>query len=540
LEKVYKYEPIPSALSAEEAKYVWGAQANLWTEYMTNPSKVEYMLFPRLSALSEVLWSPKAARNWKDFQHRLATQYKRYTLWHANDYQVYFQPADTQVQQKLATWQDYKFGLMMHWGTYSQWGVVESWSICPEDEGWTARRGPYAASYTGYVQAYQNLQKTFNPVSFDPAKWAAAAKEAGMKYVVFTTKHHDGFCMFDTKQTDYKITSASCPFSANPRSNVVKEVFDAFRKQDFLIGAYFSKPDWHNDNYWWSYFPPKDRNVNYDPAHYPDRWKAFKDYTYNQIEELMTGYGRLDLLWLDGGWVRPLSTVNPSIDWQRGIRYDQDVDMPKIAAMARSHQPGLIVVDRSVPGEYENYTTPEQQVPEHPMDDPWETCMTMGNSWSYVPNDHYKSTTTLVQLLVKIVSRGGNFLLNIGPSPEGDLADTAYLRLKEMGAWLKVNGEGIYNSRPIRPYSSGNIYLTQSKDSLHVYAFILGDGKNVVLPAELVIDHYTATPKSRVVLLGRKGYWKWRQEGKKMVISVPAELRGKGAGEHAVVLKVTA
>ncbi len=540
LEKVYKYEPVPAELSADEAKYVRGAQANLWSEYMANPSKVEYMLFPRLSALSEALWSPKGTRNWKDFQHRLAMQYKRYTLWQANAYSVYFQPADTLVRQKLARWQDYKFGLMMHWGTYSQWGVVESWSICPEDEGWTVRRGPYADSYTGYVQAYQNLQKTFNPVKFDPAKWAAAAKDAGMKYVVFTTKHHDGFCMFDTKQTDYKITSAACPFSTNPRSNTAKEIFDAFRQQDFLIGAYFSKPDWHSDNYWWPYFPPKDRNVNYDPVHYPDRWKAFKDYTYKQIEELMTGYGRLDLLWLDGGWVRPLSTVNPSIEWQRGIRYDQDVDMPKIAAMARSHQPGLIVVDRSVPGEYENYTTPEQQVPEHPMDDPWETCMTMGNSWSYVPDDHYKSTTTLVQLLVKVVSRGGNFLLNIGPSPEGDLADTAYLRLKEMGAWLKTNGEGIYNSRPVRPYSSGAVYLTQSKDSANVYAFFLPVAKDVVLPQEITIDRYTPAPKSRVTLLGVEGSLKWRQTGKKMVILVPPALQGKVIGEHAVAFKISA
>jgi len=539
LETVYAYEPIPAELSADEAKYVKGAQANIWTEYMSNPAKVEYMLFPRLSALSEALWSPKGTRNWTEFQHRLATEYKRYTLWHANNYQVYFQPADTLVRNKLAQWQDYKFGLMMHWGTYSQWGVVESWSICPEDEGWTARRGPYAASYTGYVQAYQNLQKTFNPSRFDPSKWAAAAKDAGMKYVVFTTKHHDGFCMFDTKQTDYKITSSACPFSTNPRSNVAKEVFDAFRKQDFLIGAYFSKPDWHTENYWWPYFPPKDRNVNYDPARYPDRWKAFKDYTYNQIEELMTGYGRMDLLWLDGGWVRPLSTVNPSIEWQRGIRYDQDIDMPKIAAMARSHQPGLIVVDRSVPGEYENYTTPEQQVPEHPMDDPWETCMTMGNSWSYVPGDHYKSTTQLVQLLVKIVSRGGNFLLNVGPSPEGDLADTAYLRLKEIGAWLKTNGEGIYNSHPIRPYSSGNVYLTQSKDSAHVYAFFLGQGKDVVLPAEITIDRYTPAPKSKITLLGVKGNLKWRQEGKNMVIIVPPAMQGKPIGEHAVTFRVS-
>ncbi len=482
LSQVYQYDPIPHGMPAEDAAYVRGAQANLWSEYMANPGKVEYMLFPRLSALSEVLWSPKSTHNWHDFEKRLAVQYKRYALWKNNYYQVYFHPADTLVQAKLDQWQDLKFGLMMHWGTYSQWGVVESWSICPEDEGWTQRKGPYAADYHDYVQAYEKLQTTFNPTKFDPAKWAAAAKDAGMKYVVFTTKHHDGFCMFDTKQTDYKVTSTLDPYSTNPKSNIAKEVFNAFRTRDFLIGAYFSKPDWHSKDYWWPYFPPKDRNVNYDPSRYPDRWKAYSDYTYNQIEELMTGYGRIDVLWLDGGWVRPLSTVNTSIDWQKSIRYDQDVDIPKIAAMARSHQPGLIVVDRSVPGEYENYTTPEQQVPQHAMEDPWETCMTMGNSWSYVPHDQYKPAVQLVQLLVKIVSRGGNFLLNVGPSPEGDFDDTAYARLKDIGAWLKINGAGIYNSRPIRPYSSENIYLTQSRDEKTVYAFVLGTGEDVILP----------------------------------------------------------
>jgi alpha-L-fucosidase len=389
------------------------------------------------------------------------------------------------------------------------------------------------------VQAYENLQTTFNPTHFDPAKWAAAAKEAGMKYVVFTTKHHDGFCMFDTKQTDYRITSDKTPFHTNPRSNVAREVFDAFRKDDFMIGAYFSKPDWHSPDYWWPYFPPKDRNVNYDPAKYPDRWKAFCDYTYKQIEELTTNYGRMDLLWLDGGWVRPLYTVNPAVDWQRGIRYDQDIDMPRIAAMARSHQPGLIVVDRSVQGPYENYTTPEQQVPTHPMDDPWETCMTMGNSWSYVPHDNYKSTTQLVQLLVKIVSRGGNFLLNVGPSPDGDWDDTAYARLKEIGAWLKVNGEGIYSSRTIAPWSSGNIYLTQSKDSSNVYAFYLGEGKDVVLPAEITIGKFIAGPKSTITILGRKEKLKWHNDGKKLVIEVPGALQNKPAGEYAVTFRIS-
>ena len=538
LKKVYSYEPIPAGLTTEQARHIQGAQANVWTEYMANPRKVEYMLFPRLSALSEVLWSPKEQRSWPDFEARLQTQYIRYALWKANFYHAYMPPKDTLVREKLAQWQDSKFGLLMHWGTYSQWGIVESWSICPEDEGWEVRRGPYSANYHDYVKAYENLQTTFNPVKFDPAKWAAAAKDAGMKYVVFTTKHHDGFCMFDTKQTDYKITSSKSPFASNPRSNVAKEVFDAFRKENFMIGAYFSKPDWHNENYWWPYFPPKDRNVNYDPAKHPEHWKAYKDFTYNQIEELMTGYGKMDLLWLDGGWVRPLSTVDPAVDWQKSIPYDQDIDMARIAGMARSHQPGLIVVDRSVGGEYENYTTPEQQVPAHPKEDPWESCLTMGDSWSYVPNDHYKSATELIHLLVKIVSRGGNFLLNVGPSPEGDWDDTAYSRLKEMGAWLKVNGEGIYNSKPVRPWSSGNVYLTQSKDGASVYAFYLGSSSKVVLPAEVTIEGYKFNPKSRISLLGFKEKLKGRQEGKKMIISIPAALQNKVIAEHAVVFKI--
>jgi len=233
--------------------------------------------------------------------------------------QAYTVPRDPQVREKLAEWRKIKFGLLMHWGTYSQWGVVESWSICPEDESWTQRQGPHSSDWYTYLKAYENLQTTFNPVKFNPERWAGAAKDAGMKYVVFTTKHHDGFCMFDSKETDYKITGSKSPFANNPKANVVKEVFSAFRNQGFMTGAYFSKPDWNNKNYWWPYFPPKDRHVSYDPEKYPQRWNDFKEFTYNQIQELMTDYGKIDILWLDGGWVRPKSSNDPTVEWQRNL-----------------------------------------------------------------------------------------------------------------------------------------------------------------------------------------------------------------------------
>jgi len=440
----------------------------------------------------------------------------------SDDYVV---PKDSLVRENIKEWQDVKFGLFMHWGPYSQWGVVESWSICPEDEDWTQRKGPFSDDYFKYKKAYENLQTTFNPVAFNPEKWVKAAKDAGMRYVVFTTKHHDGFSMFDTKQTDYKITDAKTPFSSNPRSNITKEVFNAFRKENFKIGAYFSKPDWHSEYYWWPYFPPKDRNVNYDPAKYPERWQKFKDFTYNQIEELASDYGKIDILWLDGGQVRPNKKLN------------QDIDMAKIAGMARSHQPGLIVVDRTVTGEFENYTTPEQQVPDKPLPYPWETCMTMGNSWSYVPHDTYKSAKQLVDLLVKIVSRGGNFLLNIGPGPNGDWDPVAYERLQDIGSWIKINGECIYGSKPIAPYSTKNIFYTQSKKGTESYAVWLAETEDVHLPEQIFIALDGAKKIQKVSMLGTKMNIKWKAKDDGILLTIPAALQ-QGKFKYAVAFKV--
>ena len=444
----------------------------------------------------------------------------------------YYPDPDTAIQHRLEEWRDLKFGLLMHWGTYSQWGIVESWSICPEDLSWATgarKKNVAAGNYNDYVKAYEHLKTTFNPVKFNPEKWAAAAKEAGMKYVVFTTKHHDGFCMFDSKYTNYKITDKDCPFSTNARSNIANEVFSAFRKENFWIGAYFSKPDWHSDYYWWKQFPPSDRNCNYSIQKYPEQWKKFKEYTHKQINELVSDYGKIDILWLDGGWVRKkteeeikteLNEVYENSRWTRNPQ-SQDIDMPLLVKEVRMKQPKLIVVDRAVPGEQQNYLTPEQQIPNEGLPYPWETCMTMGNSWSYVPNDIYKPADEIVKKLVDIVSKGGNYLLNIGPGPDGELDSVAYQRLKEIGSWMKINGESIYNSRMYKVFSEGDtIRYTQSKDGRVQYIFLFNFPEN-----KIMLQHISLDKKASVQMLGSTKKLKWKTNETGVEIIIPPALK---------------
>ena len=434
------------------------------------------------------------------------------------------QETDPLVLDKLDRFQDWKFGFMMHWGIYSQWGCIESWPLVEADKwarpdglkAWTERGKDFERFFRDYVA----LNKTFNPQRFDPAKWVAAAKEAGMKYVVFTTKHHDGFCMFDTKQTDYRTTDSSCPFHTNPQADVVKAVFDTFRAEGFGIGAYYSKSDWNHPGYWSPDWPHPDRNVNYDTSKYPEKWATFVDFTHNIVEELMTNYGPVDILWLDGGQVRPPR---------------QDVNMAKLATMARGHQAGLIVVDRTVGGRYENYVTPEQEVPEKAQPYIWETCMTMATQWSYKPNDNYKSTRQLIHLLVNIVAKGGNFLLNVGPDPNGELPEPAVQRMKEIGKWMKVNGDAIYGTRPVPPYKIGHVCLTRKSNT--AYAIYIAEEGQTTPPQQIQVSPVRGARSVR--LLGSDASLEWKAADNGLTVTIPQSIRQSLPCEHAWAFEIT-
>lgn len=444
--------------------------------------------------------------------------------------ETYVWPKDPKVLENLHKWQGYKFGLLIHEGLYSQLGIVESWGLCPED--WVTRDG--YDDYFKYASDYRSTKSRFNPVYFNPDKWGKAFHAAGAKYVIYTTKHHDGFCLYDSKYTDFKVTDLGCPFSTNARADMVRAVFDACRREGLAVGAYYSKPDWTTPYFWWPYFPPKDRNPNYDITKYPDRWRKFVQYTQNQLREITSDYGPLDILWLDGCWVRPLATINKQVEEFCKYPHDLDIDMKTIASSAREKQPGLLIVDRWVQGEYENYLTPEQKSPARALTVPWESCITMGDAWGWVPHDHFKSDRELVQLLVKIVAKGGNLLLGIGPDGKGEFEPAVYERLGKMGDWLKANGEAIYGTVPVEPFQDGKIAYT-AKGNDTVFAIYLPEKDERELPGELSIQ--TALKgKLRVSVLGSKRELQYEPSDVGIKVFIPESLRP--ISEAAVVIQV--
>ena len=421
----------------------------------------------------------------------------------------YVWPSDPEVRAALERWRDLKFGVIVHWGPYSQWGVFESWTLCQEPDPWCRRPDAWADDPVGYRAAYEALPATFEAPAFDPGQWARACAAAGMRYLVFTTKHHDGFAMYDTAFSDYKVTNSALG------RDVVREVFDAFRSEGLRAGAYFSKADWHHPDYWNRDRLAPTRYADYDTAAEPERWARFREFTQAQIDELLTRYGPVDLLWLDGGWAKAPR---------------ENIHLPAIAPRARPAQPGILVVDREVHGPQEDYRTPEQQIPDSLRPFPWESCVTLGPMWyTAAPGETYKSATEVVHMLCRVVARGGNLLLGVGPDAGGALPQAVVARLAEIGAWLERHGEAIYGTRPVAPYEAEGLLFTARGGTVYAIGLVAAADQ---APEVVWIPGCGSAP-SRVRLLGADGSVEWTWEDGELAVKMP-----EVCVEHAFVIAV--
>ncbi|MCG8320806.1 MAG: alpha-L-fucosidase [Cytophagales bacterium] len=328
---------------------------------------------------------------------------------------------EAQKKERLAWWTHDRFGMFIHWGTYALAGRHE----------WVKKRERIAD------RDYQKYFDHFNPDLYNPAEWAKMAKAAGMKYAVITTKHHEGFTLFDSKFTDYKVTNT--PYG----KDALKEWVDAFRKEGLKIGFYYSLIDWHHPAYTIDRVHPQSAGSDeeYQKLNTGRDMSVYRKYLKDQVTEILTNYGKVDVLWLDYSF--PGKHGKGRDDWG-------SVELLKLV---RKLQPGIIVNDRADLKEYAggwDFTTPEQfKVSEWPTYEgkkiPWETCQTFSGSWGYYRDElTWKDHKQLLVLLIESVSKGGNLLLNVGPTARGTLDHRAQEALRKMGDWTKVNGRSVY------------------------------------------------------------------------------------------------
>ncbi|MBO9731527.1 MAG: alpha-L-fucosidase [Chitinophaga sp.] len=366
-----------------------------------------------------------------------------------------------QKEQRMAWWTHDRFGMFIHWGLYAM----------PARHEWVKHNERLTN------EQYQNYFDLFNPTQFDPKAWAKQAKAAGMKYAVLTTKHHEGFCLFDSKYTDYKATNTLA------KRDLVKEFVDAFRAEGIKVGFYYSLIDWHHPDFTIDYVHPQRPADNSDSAY--ARLNAGRDmskyrqYMRDQIKELLTHYGKIDILWLDFSYAG--KNGKGKDDWAA-------VDLLK---MIRKLQPGIIVDNRLNLEEYEDgadFLTPEQvkvEELEQFRGKTWETCQTFSGSWGYYRDENsWKSTHELLQLLIGSVSRGGNLILNVGPTARGVFDARAQNALGNIGDWMKGNSESIYGCTyaPTSFAVPQNSMLTYNPTTKRLYVHLLEYNSKVVLP----------------------------------------------------------
>jgi len=387
-------------------------------------------------------------------------------------------PDETKAKKdaRMEWWRDARFGMFIHWGLYAipagQW------------------KGKNVGGYAEWImhkaripkQEYEKLQKQFNPTKYDAKAWVSLAKQAGMKYIVITSKHHDGFCLFNSQYTDYDMPGT--PY----QRDLLKPLAQECHRQGLKICWYHSIMDWHH---------PKAKG------------KTFPEYVEHmkkQCKELLTNYGEIGVMWFDGEWIS---------DWSA----EQGVELEKYL---RDIQPSLIVNNRvgkrkRSPGDF---GTPEQKIPATGMPGwDWETCMTMNHTWGYSKHDHrWKPTEDLIRKLIDVASKGGNFLLNVGPTAEGLIPQPSVERLKGMGRWLDVNGQAIYGTRASVLKDTPWGRCTTKPGKLYLHVFQWPDNGRLQVPGlktSVKQAYLLADPKHKALVV--------KQDEKGTTILVPEE-----------------
>ncbi len=435
--------------------------------------------------------------------------------------------ADAALEEAHARFREYKFGMFIHWGPYSLASVEASWPIMrPNPKRW----GPITEA------EYRRLPERFNPVRYDPDEWVRLAKAAGQRYMVFTSKHHDGFCMFDSAYTDYKITNT--PYG----KDIVAQLAAACRRQQMPLGFYYSPPDMHQPGYR-DTSKPASENWLGEPTR--PEWFLYLDYMEAQLRELLTGYGDVFVIWFDG------------------LRNQRKFDGLRFHRLIRELSPGTLINNRiGLPGDFE---TPEQFLPKgiptkssgarlvgvdakqganlppdrvpRPEDfRRWETCMTINHTWAYNKRDlDYKSTTQLIRTLVEVASKGGNFLLNVGPRPDGTIQPEFQERLRGIGKWLQVNGEAIYGTTygPIQGLAAVKTTTKGKTVYAHLFAWPAG-ALELPWPAENLATLGLQSKVTDVTLLAGGAPLRFEQSPGHLRISLPAQVPDQAVSVLAI------
>lgn len=365
-----------------------------------------------------------------------------------------------EYNKRMEWYKDARFGMFIHWGLYS-----------------IPARGEWIRSYERITKEdYMQYFDEFNPTDYDPRAWARAAKEAGMKYVVLTAKHHDGFCLFDSKYTDFKSTNTKCG------RDLVAEYVEAVRAEGLKVGLYFTLIDWYHEDY--PHYSDKIHPMRENPDYKDDNrhFENYVEYMHNQIREICTNYGKIDLMWFDF-----------SYDDMEGEKWQAT----KLINMVRELQPDVIIDNRLEvnsegcsslakcdPKPYHgDFVTPEQMIPPNGIQDVegndmvWEACVTMNNNWGYHATDRFfKPASMLIKKLVECVSKGGNMILNVGPDAKGRIPDESMKILRDIGTWMKKNGDSIYGcgKAGIDKPEFGRVTGKDKRLYFHVYENAIG------------------------------------------------------------------